>query len=190
MSIDLEKQLLKSPSPDQRGKLKTAKLPVKVIPMEGKPPRKPAWIKTKIPLGQEVSKLKKLLRKKCLTYCLRRSVLPQSRGMLSHGTATFMIMGDICTRRCPFCDVAHGRPKPLDSEEPKNLAKTVEQMGLKYIVITSVDRDDLKDAGAGHFVACIAAFKGANVASQDRDTGTRFSQADGNCITENCGLPT
>src|SRR5690606_5749716 len=84
----------------------------------------------------------------------------------AHGTATFMIMGDICTRRCPFCDVAHGRPDPLDPEEPNNLARTIQAMGLRYVVVTSVDRDDLRDGGAQHFVDCIRAIRELNPATR------------------------
>ena len=147
------------PSRDQRGKLKTAKLPVKVIPMEGKLTRKPMWIRAKAPTGKEVTQLKSLLREQNLHTVCEEAACPNLGECFSHGTATFMIMGDVCTRRCPFCDVAHGRPKPLDDNEPKHLAQAVEKMKLKYVVITSVDRDDLKDGGAGHFSTCIEAIR-------------------------------
>ena len=147
------------PSRDQRGKLKTAKLPIKVIPMEGKPARKPSWIRAKAAVGKEVTQLKSLLREHELHTVCEEAACPNLGECFSHGTATFMIMGDVCTRRCPFCDVAHGRPKPLDVNEPEHLAQAVAKMNLKYVVITSVDRDDLKDGGAGHFKACIEAIR-------------------------------
>ncbi|MEE8233091.1 MAG: lipoyl synthase [Gammaproteobacteria bacterium] len=147
------------PSRDQRGKLKTAKIPIKVIPMEGKPARKPSWIRAKAPTGKEVTQLKSLLREQNLHTVCEEAACPNLGECFSHGTATFMIMGDVCTRRCPFCNVAHGRPKPLDVNEPEHLAQVVEKMKLKYVVITSVDRDDLKDGGAGHFSACIGAIR-------------------------------
>ena len=152
-------EIQQQPSRDQRGKLKTAKLPVKVIPMEGKPMRKPSWIRAKAPIGEKVTQLKSLLREKNLHTVCEEAACPNLGECFSHGTATFMIMGDVCTRRCPFCDVAHGRPKPLDVDEPEHLAQAVEKMKLKYVVITSVDRDDLKDGGAGHFAACIEAIR-------------------------------
>lgn len=147
------------PSRDQRGKLKTAKIPVKVIPMEGKPARKPSWIRARVPIGNKVSHLKTLLREQNLHTVCEEAACPNLGECFSHGTATFMIMGDVCTRRCPFCDVAHGRPKPLDVDEPEHLAQAIDKMKLKYVVITSVDRDDLKDGGAGHFSACIEAVR-------------------------------
>jgi lipoic acid synthetase len=147
------------PSRDQRGKLKTAKIPIKVIPMEGKPARKPSWIRAKAAVGKEVTQLKSLLREHELHTVCEEAACPNLGECFSHGTATFMIMGDVCTRRCPFCDVAHGRPKPLDVNEPEHLAQAVAKMNLKHVVITSVDRDDLKDGGAGHFKACIEAIR-------------------------------
>lgn len=146
-------------SRDQRGKLKTAKIPVKVIPMEGKPARKPSWIRAKAASGREVTQIKSLLREHELHTVCEEAACPNLGECFSHGTATFMIMGDVCTRRCPFCDVAHGRPKPLDVDEPEHLAQAVAKMNLKYVVITSVDRDDLKDGGAGHFKACTEAIR-------------------------------
>jgi len=143
------------PLKDQRGRLKTAKIPIKVIPMEGPLPRKPKWIRAKAPTDPKVIRLKNLLREKKLHTVCEEASCPNLGECFAHGTATFMIMGDICTRRCPFCDVAHGRPGPLDEDEPANLAGAVELMDLKYVVITSVDRDDLRDGGAGHFAACI-----------------------------------
>jgi len=102
-----------------------------------------------------VQHLKKVLREMRLHTVCEEAACPNLGECFGHGTATFLIMGDICTRRCPFCDVAHGRPNPLDPEEPRHLAETIQAMGLNYVVITSVDRDDLRDGGAGHFVECI-----------------------------------
>ena len=122
-------------------------------------PRKPPWIRVKAPIGPAVQKLKSVLRARGLHTVCEEASCPNIGECFSHGTATFMIMGDICTRRCPFCDVAHGRPGPLDPHEPERLAETVEGMGLSYVVVTSVDRDDLRDGGAGHFTACIRALR-------------------------------
>jgi lipoic acid synthetase len=144
------------PGRAQRGADKTARNPVKIIPVEGPLPRKPSWIRVKAPLGPGVRRIKNLLRQQQLHTVCEEAACPNLAECFSHGTATFMIMGDICTRRCPFCDVAHGRPKPLDPEEPEHLAQAVAAMGLKYVVITSVDRDDLRDGGAGHFAACVS----------------------------------
>jgi lipoic acid synthetase len=145
----------------QRGEAKTARIPIKVEPSAA-PLRKPAWIRARSPAGPEVQRLKKVLRDKRLhTVCEEASC--QNLGeCFGHGTATFMIMGDICTRRCPFCDVAHGRPDALDPQEPAHLAETISAMGLRYVVVTSVDRDDLRDGGAAHFVACIQAIRAHN----------------------------
>lgn len=145
----------KQPEQEKRGKLKTDKIPVKVIPVEGKLPRKPEWIKAKAPTDEKVLNLKKVIREHQLHTVCEEASCPNLGECFGHGTATFMIMGDICTRRCPFCDVAHGKPLALDEEEPRNLANAVELMKLKYVVITSVDRDDLADGGAKHFVNCI-----------------------------------
>jgi lipoic acid synthetase len=142
----------------QRGADKVARIPVKVQPTT-RPPRKPHWIRARAPTGQAVTRLKQVLRENRLHTVCEEAACPNLGECFSHGTATFMIMGDICTRRCPFCDVAHGRPEPLDAAEPDNLAKTIATLGLKYVVITSVDRDDLRDGGAAHFVACIAAVR-------------------------------
>ena len=144
---------------DQRGKLKTSRIPIKVVPTEGPLPRKPEWIRAKAPTNPKVIELKRLLREKNLHTVCEEASCPNLGECFAHGTATFMIMGDLCTRRCPFCDVAHGKPKPLDQNEPENLAAAVELMNLKYVVVTSVDRDDLKDGGAGHFAACIKALR-------------------------------
>ena len=117
--------------------------------------RKPSWIRVRIPSGNAVQQLKSKLRANRLVTVCEDASCPNIHECFSHGTATFMIMGEVCTRRCSFCDVAHGRPKPLDTDEPRRLAETIADMRLKYVVITSVDRDDLRDGGAQHFVDCI-----------------------------------
>lgn len=150
---------LNKPTRDQRGRLKTAKIPIKVVPTEGPLPRKPSWIRARAPTDPEVLRLKNLLRDHKLNTVCEEASCPNLGECFAGGTATFMIMGDVCTRRCPFCDVAHGRPNALDSEEPDNLADAIAIMNLNYVVITSVDRDDLKDGGAGHFVECIRAVR-------------------------------
>lgn len=138
----------------QRGQAKMARIPIKIEPTVA-PLKKPDWIRIRASSNQAVSKLKKLLREHRLHTVCEEASCPNLSECFSHGTATFMIMGDKCTRRCTFCDVAHGRPDPLDKEEPLHLAQAILAMGLKYVVITSVDRDDLRDGGAGHFVECI-----------------------------------
>ena len=147
------------PSRAQRGAEKTARNPVKITPVVGPLPRKPPWIRVKAPLGPGVRRIKNLLRQQGLNSVCEEASCPNLAECFNHGTATFMIMGDLCTRRCPFCDVAHGRPKPLDDDEPEHLAQAVAAMGLKYVVITSVDRDDLRDGGAGHFAACVSCLR-------------------------------
>jgi lipoic acid synthetase len=145
-----------------RGAEKMARIPIKVAPTDPKQrARKPAWIRAPFPGTPEVQRLKHILRDNRLHTVCEEANCPNLGECFGHGTATFMIMGDICTRRCPFCDVGHGRPNPLDSQEPANLARTVAAMGLKYVVITSVDRDDLRDGGAGHFADCIQAVRAA-----------------------------
>ena len=146
-----------------RGAEKMARIPVKIAPTQpAERLRKPQWIRAKFPGGPEVNRLKQVLRDNHLHTVCEEANCPNLGECFGHGTATFMIMGDICTRRCPFCDVGHGRPNPLDDDEPANLARTVAAMGLKYVVITSVDRDDLRDGGAGHFSACISAVREAS----------------------------
>lgn len=117
--------------------------------------RKPSWIRVKLPSGNAVQKLKSRLRAEGLVTVCEEASCPNIHECFSHGTATFMILGEVCTRRCAFCDVAHGRPLPPDVDEPARLARTIADMRLRYVVITSVDRDDLRDGGAGHFVNCI-----------------------------------
>ena len=121
--------------------------------------RKPSWIRVRIPSGNSVQQLKAKLRENRLVTVCEEASCPNIHECFSHGTATFMILGEVCTRRCSFCDVAHGRPKPPDPTEPLTLAQTVADMGLRYVVVTSVDRDDLRDGGAQHFVDCIAAIR-------------------------------
>jgi len=137
-----------------KGADKLARIPIKVEPTKSMQ-RKPSWIRAKAPTSDLVKKLKSSLRENNLYTVCEEASCPNLGECFSKGTATFMIMGDICTRRCPFCDVGHGRPNPLDAEEPANLAKTIQNMGLRYVVITSVDRDDLRDGGAQHFIDCI-----------------------------------
>ncbi len=137
-----------------RGAEKVARIPVKVIPTV-ELPAKPDWIRVRVPAGAEVNRIKGLLRKHKLASVCEEAQCPNLGECFSGGTATFMIMGEICTRRCPFCDVAHGRPNPLDPNEPVELAEAIAEMQLKYVVITSVDRDDLRDGGAQHFADCI-----------------------------------
>ena len=139
-----------------RGAEKMARIPIKIVPT--KPDeylRKPKWIRAEFTGTKEVQRLKAILRENKLHTVCEEANCPNIGECFKGGTATFMIMGDICTRRCPFCDVGHGRPNPLDTEEPANLARTIRAMNLKYVVITSVDRDDLRDGGAAHFAACI-----------------------------------
>jgi lipoic acid synthetase len=142
----------------QRGAAKTARIPVKIEPTT-RHLRKPPWIRAKSPSDPAVSRLKKVLRDNHLHTVCEEASCPNIGECFAGGTATFMIMGDICTRRCPFCDVAHGRPDPLDANEPENLGRTIRSMGLRYVVVTSVDRDDLRDGGAGHFTQCINAIR-------------------------------
>ncbi len=142
----------------QRGAAKTARIPIKIEPTIT-PLRKPAWIRAKSPADPAVARLKAVLRDNRLHTVCEEASCPNIGECFAGGTATFMIMGDICTRRCPFCDVAHGRPDPLDTDEPENLARTIHAMGLRYVVVTSVDRDDLRDGGAAHFTHCIDAIR-------------------------------
>jgi lipoic acid synthetase len=143
-----------TPETHQRNSEKLARIPIKVEQKET-PLRKPEWIRIKLPSGQETAKIKQLLRESKLHTVCEEAACPNLAECFKHGTATFMIMGDLCTRRCPFCDVAHGKPQPLDANEPRQLAEAVQKMALKYVVITSVNRDDLRDGGAGHFAECI-----------------------------------
>ncbi|MCB1785919.1 MAG: lipoyl synthase [Gammaproteobacteria bacterium] len=149
------------PETHQRGLDKVSRIPVKIEPSV-ELPRKPTWIRARAPSGPGVTRIKRILRDRQLSSVCEEANCPNLGECFSHGTATFMIMGDICTRRCPFCDVAHGRPQPLDAGEPRQLAEAIAEMGLRYVVITSVDRDDLRDGGAAHFAACIDAVRNQN----------------------------
>jgi lipoic acid synthetase len=137
----------------ETGGNKTARNPIKIHPVAAL--KKPSWIRTKLPTSQRFQDIKSILRKNSLFTVCEEASCPNIGECFSKGTATFMILGDMCTRRCPFCDVAHGRPEPADPAEPKRLAETISSLGLSYVVITSVDRDDLRDGGATHFVDCI-----------------------------------
>jgi len=147
-----------TPDTHQRGAEKLSRIPVKITPTE-KVLRKPGWIRARAPSGPGVSHIKKILRQKNLSSVCEEAACPNLGECFSHGTATFMIMGDICTRRCPFCDVAHGKPRNLDPQEPRLLAEAIAEMSLKYVVVTSVDRDDLRDGGADHFSRCIESIR-------------------------------
>jgi lipoic acid synthetase len=142
----------------QRGADKVARIPVKIEPTV-QAPRKPPWIRAKSPAHPAVQQLKKVLRDNRLHTVCEEASCPNIGECFGHGTATFMIMGELCTRRCPFCDVGHGKPLPLDADEPENLGRTIAAMRLKYVVVTSVDRDDLRDGGAAHFIACIQSIR-------------------------------
>ena len=153
----------------QRGSAKTARIPIKVETTPTLP--KPAWIRIKLSTGENSGEkfrgVKRVLREAQLHTVCEEASCPNIAECFGKGTATFMILGDLCTRRCPFCDVAHGRPSAPDPLEPEHLADTVFRLGLKYVVITSVDRDDLRDGGAAHFAACIRAVR-------ERSPGTRI----------------
>ncbi len=137
-----------------RGAEKVARIPIKIIPTV-ELPKKPTWIRVRMGNSAKVDHIKQTLRKHKLHSVCEEASCPNLGECFSGGTATFMIMGDICTRRCPFCDVGHGRPNPLQENEPLELATAIAEMGLTYVVITSVDRDDLRDGGADHFARCI-----------------------------------
>ncbi len=145
----------------QRGREKVSRIPVKIEPTVHTT-RKPKWIRAKAANSPTVNHLKSVLRQNGLHTVCEEAACPNLGECFGHGIATFMIMGDICTRRCPFCDVAHGKPLPLDSAEPENLARTINTMGLAYVVVTSVDRDDLRDGGAAHFQTCIQSIRQHN----------------------------
>src|SRR5690606_9278644 len=137
-----------------RGADKVEKIPVKVIASDAVQ-RKPDWLRIRISASPRVDKIKEILRRNKLATVCEEASCPNLSECFGGGTATFMIMGEICTRRCPFCNVGHGKPLALDSAEPRHLAQAIAEMGLNYVVITSVDRDDLRDGGAGHFADCI-----------------------------------
>jgi lipoyl synthase len=142
----------------EKGRAKTARIPVKIVPKA--PLEKPTWIRVKAPSpGTRFTEIKQILREQKLHTVCEEASCPNIGECFGKGTATFMILGDICTRRCPFCDVGHGRPLAPDAEEPAHLAETIARLELRYVVITSVDRDDLRDGGARHFVDCIRAVR-------------------------------
>ena len=148
-----------------RGADKVRRIPVKVVPTD-ELLKKPDWIRVRIAASPEVNRIKKILRTRKLASVCEEASCPNLSECFTHGTATFMIMGEICTRRCPFCDVSHGKPNQLDIEEPRQLAEAVAEMALKYVVVTSVDRDDLKDSGAAHFAECIRYLRLLNPTTQ------------------------
>ena len=150
-----------NPTSKQRGAEKLKRIPVK-IEVTTQPLRKPDWIRIKLPINNNVNRLKNTFKENRLVTVCEEAACPNLSECYSHGTASFMIMGDKCTRRCSFCDVAHGRPDPLDTQEPINLSNVIHDMKLKYVVITSVDRDDLRDGGANHFAQCIQAVRQKN----------------------------
>lgn len=145
----------------QKGAAKTARIPIKLAPAVAPLP-KPSWLRVKAGgSAGRFAEMKTILRTQGLHTVCEEAACPNIGECFGHGTASFMILGDVCTRRCPFCDVAHGSPPPPDPAEPRRLAETIAALGLKYVVITSVDRDDLRDGGAAHFVACIEAIRQA-----------------------------
>jgi lipoic acid synthetase len=146
--------------PRQKGEAKTARIPIKIVPQPAL--RKPRWIRAQAPTSARFQEIKQTLRDHKLHTVCEEASCPNIGECFSHGTATFMILGDMCTRRCPFCDVAHGKPLPPDADEPEQLAETVAAMKLSYVVITSVDRDDLRDGGAQHYADCIRAVRQAS----------------------------
>jgi len=148
----------------QKGRDKTARIPIKVVPAERL--AKPEWIRVRLGGGPRFHEVKRILREQHLHTVCEEASCPNIGECFGKGTATFMILGDLCTRRCPFCDVAHGKPLPPDPEEPVNLARTIAALQLRYVVITSVDRDDLRDGGAGHFMDCIRAVRGHSPATR------------------------
>lgn len=140
-----------------KGEAKTSRIPIKIVPQPKL--KMPGWIRAKSPNSPEVIRLKEVLRENKLHTVCEEASCPNLGECFAHGTATFMILGDLCTRRCPFCDVGHGKPLPPDADEPQHLGDTIAAMKLKYVVITSVDRDDLRDGGAKHFADCIRAVR-------------------------------
>jgi lipoyl synthase len=152
-------------APKQTGKEKTARNPIKIVPLQQRL-RKPEWIRVKSGSGQGYHDVKRMLREHNLHTVCEEASCPNIGECFGKGTATFMILGDVCTRRCPFCDVAHGKPLPPDVSEPENLARSIGLLKLKYVVITSVDRDDLRDGGAQHFADCLNAIRASSPATR------------------------
>lgn len=154
-----------SAAPKQTGKEKTARNPIKIVPLQERL-RKPEWIRVKSGSGQGYHDVKRMLREHNLHTVCEEASCPNIGECFGKGTATFMILGDVCTRRCPFCDVAHGKPLAPDINEPENLARSIGLLKLKYVVITSVDRDDLRDGGAQHFADCLNAIRASSPATR------------------------
>jgi lipoyl synthase len=154
-----------TPSAKEKGAAKTARIPIKIVPAERL--RKPDWIRVRMGNSARFQEMKAILRGHALHTVCEEASCPNIGECFGKGTATFMILGDLCTRRCPFCDVAHGRPVPPDAQEPQHLAETIAALALRYVVVTSVDRDDLRDGGAQHFRDCIRAVR-------ERSPGTRI----------------
>ena len=149
----------------QTGKDKTARNPIRIVPLQERL-RKPQWIRVKPGSGAGYNEVKRLLREQHLHTVCEEASCPNIGECFGKGTASFMILGDVCTRRCPFCDVAHGKPLPPDPDEPQNLARSIGMLKLRYVVITSVDRDDLRDGGAQHFADCLAAIRASSPATR------------------------
>jgi lipoic acid synthetase len=149
----------------QTSHAKTARNPIKIVPLQERL-RKPEWIRVKSGSGQSYHDVKRMLREHKLHTVCEEASCPNIGECFGKGTATFMILGDVCTRRCPFCDVAHGKPLAPDVNEPANLARSIGLLKLKYVVITSVDRDDLRDGGAQHFADCLAAIRASSPATR------------------------
>jgi len=156
---------MSNPEHKQSGHSKTSRNPIKIVPLQERL-RKPEWIRVKSGSGQGYHDIKRLLRKHNLHTVCEEASCPNIGECFGKGTATFMILGDLCTRRCPFCDVAHGKPLPPDISEPANLAQSIGLLKLKYVVITSVDRDDLRDGGAQHFADCLGAIRASSPATR------------------------
>jgi lipoic acid synthetase len=149
----------------QTSHAKTARNPIKIVPLQERL-RKPEWIRVKSGSGQGYHDVKRMLRENNLHTVCEEASCPNIGECFGKGTATFMILGDVCTRRCPFCDVAHGKPLAPDANEPENLARSIGLLKLKYVVITSVDRDDLRDGGAQHFADCLNAIRASSPATR------------------------
>jgi lipoic acid synthetase len=175
-------------SAKQKSQAKTARIPIKIVPAEVL--KKPDWIRVRAAApGSRFYEIKEVLRSQKLVTVCEEASCPNIGECFGKGTATFMIMGDKCTRRCPFCDVGHGRPDPLDAEEPEKLARTIAALGLKYVVITSVDRDDLRDGGAAHFVACIARTRALSPQTQIEVLVPDFRGRDERALDILCAAP-
>jgi len=176
------------PSVKQKAAAKLARIPIKVQAAEVL--KKPDWIRVKAAgPSSRFTDIKKILRENQLVTVCEEASCPNIGECFGKGTATFMIMGDKCTRRCPFCDVGHGRPDPLNPDEPASLAKTIAALQLRYVVITSVDRDDLRDGGAAHFVACIEAIRAASPATEIEVLVPDFRGRDDRALSILCNAP-